>query len=98
MHNKHVHLSSGEVRFIRWGLSSFLTPAIQSIAQKINTIVAGLHWLITRPKDMPAAGACSVFVIVIKRIDNPTASAPKIIRLVVPFKNNISKEMLVDIK
>lgn len=31
------------------------------------------HWLITRPSAIPAAGACSVLVMVIKKIDRPTA-------------------------
>lgn len=34
-----------------------------------------LHWLMTKPSAMPAAGACSVLVMVIIKIDTPTAIA-----------------------
>lgn len=42
-------------------------------------IEIALHWLITRPNAIPAAGACSVLVNVIKKIDRPTAIAAKTI-------------------
>jgi hypothetical protein len=36
-----------------------------------------LHWLITRPNAIPAAGACSVLVMVIMKIESPTDNAAK---------------------
>ena len=43
----------------------------------MNNIELMLHWFMTRPNAIPAAGACSVFVIVIMKIDRPTDIAAK---------------------
>lgn len=53
--------------------------AIISITTTMNSMDCRLHWLITRPNAIPAAGACSVLVNVIKKIDRPTAIAAKTI-------------------
>ena len=53
--------------------------AIISITTTMNNIDFKLHWLMTKPNATPAAGACSVLVMVIMKIDMPTAIAAKTI-------------------
>ena len=52
-------------------------PAIISITVMMKSIELMLHWLITKPNAIPAAGACSVLVMVIMKIDRPTDKAAK---------------------
>lgn len=56
----------------------------------MNNIVRGSHLLITKPKDIPAAGACSVFVTAMINIEKPTAIEPNMIKEVVWLAKKIS--------
>ena len=73
------YFCNGDVKSIRNGLSNFLIPAIHRIAAIMKSMVIWSHLFMTNPNAMPAAGACSVLVIAMKKVEVPTAIAPNAI-------------------